>query len=98
MTVLESTLKKEKKSYSNLKHFAITLIVYILKVKTQNNLFLLKYNSGTSCQKGEYVYTTKFRYMIESSILIIQCNHTLISMFISRCSIGIKTMNMEIGD
>ena len=36
----------------------------ILNIKLSNYLFLFKYNSATSCRKGEYVYKTKFRCMI----------------------------------
>ena len=46
------------------------------------HLFVQKYNSDTSCRKGEYVYKTKFRNTIGST-LIIRCKHTSISMSIS---------------
>ena len=47
-------------------------MVFIVKLKLSKCLSLLKYNSDTSCRKGEYVYKTKFRYMIES--ININCN------------------------
>ena len=48
--------------------------VYIHKLKL-NKLFRLKYNSDTSCRKGEYVHTANFWYKIEST-LIIRCTHS----------------------
>ena len=43
-------------------------IEYMLMVKSQTNLFPLKYNSDT-CRKCEYVYKTKFRCMIGYSLV-----------------------------
>ena len=37
---------------------------------SQNNLFIVKYNSDTSCRKGEFVDKIKFRCMIEFTFII----------------------------
>ena len=50
--------------------FVFTWCPY-LKLKLSKCLSQLKYNSDTSCRKSEYIYKTKFRYMIESILIII---------------------------
>ena len=58
LTKSNSLEKKKKKCLFKLKH----LILQCLQtyVKTLNKLFVLKYNSDTSCRKGEYVHKANF--------------------------------------
>ena len=70
----EKKIKKKKKYLFKWKLFDITLSTY-LGENSQNYLFRLKYNSDTSCRKGECVYKANFWYTIEST-LIIRCKHS----------------------
>ena len=50
--------KRKEKVYSNEKHLILQCLH--TQVKTLNKLFRLKYNSDTSCRKGEYVHKANF--------------------------------------
>ena len=49
--------KAEREKKIKLKAFDITMSTYISK---NNKLFRLKYNTDTSCRKGEYVHKANF--------------------------------------